>query len=105
SLTASAGAVIWIFQGGHFENLLRYKSLGTLDVTLPILLFGIVFGLSMDYEVLMLSRVREEYVRTGDNTLAVALGLETTGRLITSAAALLVVVIIAFATSSITVMK
>ena len=105
SLTASAGAVVWIFQYGRFEDILRYKSLGTLDVTLPILLFGIVFGLSMDYEVLMLSRVREEYVRTGDNTLAVALGLEKTGRLITSAAALLVVVILAFATSSITVMK
>ncbi|MHB8575834.1 MAG: MMPL family transporter [Dehalococcoidia bacterium] len=105
SLTASAGLIVWIFQYGRLENILRYKSLGTLDVTLPILLFGIVFGLSMDYEVLMLSRVREEYVRTGDNTLAVALGLEKTGRLITSAAALLVVVIIAFATSSITLMK
>ncbi|MGH2602726.1 MAG: MMPL family transporter, partial [Dehalococcoidia bacterium] len=89
SLTASAGIVVWIFQDGRFENILRYDSLGTLDVTMPILLFGIVFGLSMDYEVLMLSRIREEYVRTGDNTLAVALGLEKTGRLITSAAALL----------------
>jgi|GEM_PF-76169 len=105
SLTASAGIVVWIFQDGRFEGILGYTSLGTLDVTLPILLFGIVFGLSMDYEVLMLSRIREEYLRTGDNTLAVALGLEKTGRLITSAAALLIVVILAFATSGLTIIK
>ena len=105
SLTASYGAIVFIFQDGRFENILRYHSLGTIDVSLPILMFAIVFGLSMDYEVLMLSRVREEFNRTGDNTLAVARGLEKTGRLITSAAALLVVVIAAFATSSITLMK
>ena len=105
SLTASFGAIVFIFQDGRLEGLLNYDSLGTIDVTLPLLMFAIVFGLSMDYEVLMLSRVREEYVRTGDNTLAVARGLEKTGRLITSAAALLVVVIAAFATSDIALMK
>lgn len=105
SLTASYGAMVWIFQDGRLEGLLRYTSLGTVDATQPILMFAIVFGLSMDYEVLLLSRVREEYVRTGDNGLAVALGLEKTGRLITSAALLLVVVIGAFATSSVVFMK
>jgi len=105
SLSASYGAMVWIFQDGRLEWLLRYRSLGTVDATQPILMFAIVFGLSMDYEVLLLSRIREEYLRTGDNTLAVARGLEKTGRLITSAAALLVIVIGAFATSSIVFMK
>jgi RND superfamily putative drug exporter len=105
SLTASYGAMVWIFQDGRFEGLLSYESLGSVDATNPILMFAIVFGLSMDYEVLLLSRIREEYQRTGDNALAVARGLEKTGRLITSAALLLVVVIGAFATSSIPFMK
>jgi RND superfamily putative drug exporter len=105
SLSASYGAMVWIFQQGRMEGLLRFNSLGTVDATQPILMFAIVFGLSMDYEVLLLSRIREEYVRTGDNTLAVARGLEKTGRLITSAAALLVVVFGAFATSSMVFMK
>ncbi|HEX6032561.1 MAG TPA: MMPL family transporter [Tepidiformaceae bacterium] len=105
SLSATYGAMVWIFQDGRLEGLLRYESLGTVDATNPILMFAIVFGLSMDYEVLLLSRVREEYNRTGDNTLAVARGLEKTGRLITSAALLLVVVIAAFATSGVIFVK
>jgi RND superfamily putative drug exporter len=105
SLTASFGAMVWIFQDGRFEGLLRYESLGSVNATQPLLMFAVVFGLSMDYEVLLLSRVREEYLKTGDNTLAVARGLEKTGRLITSAAALLVVVFLAFATSNIVFMK
>jgi len=105
SLTATFGAIVWVFQDGRFEGLLHYKSLGISDATQPIIMFAIVFGLSMDYEVLLLSRVREEYLRTGDNTLAVARGLARTGRLITSAAALLVVVNGAFATSEIVVGK
>jgi RND superfamily putative drug exporter len=105
SLSATYGAMVWIFQDGRLEGLLRYESLGTVDATNPILMFAIVFGLSMDYEVLLLSRVREEFNRTGDNTLAVARGLEKTGRLITSAALLLVVVIAAFATSGVIFVK
>lgn len=105
SLTASFGALVWIFQDGRFENILRYESLASVDATNPILMFAIVFGLSMDYEVLLLSRVREEYAKTGDNTLAVAHGLEKTGRLITSAALLLIVINGAFVTSSIVFMK
>ncbi len=105
SLTASFGAIVWIFQDGRFQKELGYTSLGLSEATQPLLMFAIVFGLSMDYEVLLLSRVREEFLRTGDNTASVAHGLEKTGRLITSAAALLVVVIGAFATSSILFMK
>jgi RND superfamily putative drug exporter len=105
SLTASYGAMVWIFQDGRFENILRYRSLGTIDPTMPVLLFAIVFGLSMDYEVLLLSRIREEWDRTGDNSAAVAFGLEKTGRLITSAAGVLVVVAGAFTSASVVFMK
>ncbi len=105
SLTASFGAIVWVFQDGRFAELLDYTPLGLSDVTQPLLMFAVVFGLSMDYEVLLLTRVREEYLRTGDNASSVAHGLARTGRLITSAALLLVVVIGAFATSKILFMK
>jgi len=105
SLGASFGVVTWIFQEGHLSGLLRFTSPGYLDVTQPILMLAIIFGLSMDYEVFLLSRVREEWDRTGDNTTAVANGLQHSGRIITSAALLLAVVIGAFATSNILLMK
>jgi trehalose monomycolate/heme transporter len=105
SLSASFGAIVWIFQDGRMTDLLRYEPLGISDCTAPLLMFSIVFGLSMDYEVLILARVREEYDKTGDNDLSVARGLARTGRLITSAALLLVVVIGAFGTSHIIFMK
>ena len=101
SLTASFGAIVWIFQDGRFAGLLNYEPLGFSDTTQPLVMFATVFGLSMDYEVLILSRVREEYLKSGDNTHAVAEGLGRTGRLITSAAALLVVVVGAFSTSQV----
>jgi len=75
------------------------------DLTTPVLMFCIAFGLSMDYEVFLLSRIQEEYRRTGDNTAAVAMGLQRTGRIVTAAAALLSVTFIAFATSGITFIK
>jgi RND superfamily putative drug exporter len=105
SLTASFGALVWVFQDGRFHNVLRYEPLYLSDATQPLILFAVVFGLSMDYEVLLLSRVREEFVRTGDNETSVANGLARTGRLITNAAALLVVVVGAFITSDILFMK
>jgi len=105
SLGASFGVVTWIFQDGHLSGLLRFTSPGYLDVTQPILMLAIIFGLSMDYEVFLLSRVREEWDRTGDNVTAVANGLQHSGRIITSAAVLLAVVIGAFATSGILLMK
>jgi RND superfamily putative drug exporter len=105
SLGASFGVVTWIFQEGHLSGLLGFVSPGYLDVTQPILMLGIIFGLSMDYEVFLLSRVREEWDRTGDNTTAVANGLQRSGRIITSAALLLAVVIGGFALSGIVIMK
>jgi len=105
SLTASFGVVTLIFQEGHLSGLLGFTSTGFLDVTQPILMLAIIFGLSMDYEVFLLSRIREEWDRTGDNTASVAIGLQRSGRIITSAALLLAVVIGGFATSGIVLMK
>ncbi len=105
SLTASFGALVWIFQDGRFTTVLNYEPLYLSDATEPLILFAVVFGLSMDYEVLLLSRVREEFLKTGDNEQSVAAGLARTGRLITNAAALLVVVVGAFITSDILFMK
>ncbi len=104
SITASFGALVWIFQEGHLATVLDFEP-GPLDPTLPVLLFCALFGLSMDYEVLMLSRMKEEHDRTGDNTHAVAEGLERTGRLVTSAAAIMVTVFAAFSVASVVVVK
>jgi RND superfamily putative drug exporter len=105
SISASFGVVTWIFQEGHLSAVLGFTTPGYLDVTQPILMLAILFGLSMDYEVFLLSRVREEWDRTGVNTTAVAAGLQRTGRIITSAALLLAVVIGGFATSGIVFLK
>jgi putative drug exporter of the RND superfamily len=105
SLTATFGAMVWIFQDGNMAGYLDFTPTGMLDTTTPILMFCVAFGLSMDYEVFLLSRIKEEYDRTGDNTESVALGLARTGRIITAAAALISVVFLAFATSSITFIK
>src|SRR5438034_1409617 len=104
SIGASFGALVWIFQQGHLSSLLNFTA-APLDPSVPVLLFCIVFGLSMDYEVLLISRMHEEYVRTGDNTRAVAGGLERTGRLITSAALIMVLVFASFATAHVTLIK
>ncbi|TCC58538.1 MMPL family transporter [Kribbella pittospori] len=105
SLSAAFGAMVWIFQDGHLSGLLDFTPAGFLDATNPVLLFAVLFGLSMDYEVFLLSRIREEYDRTGDNTQAVALGLQRTGGIITSAALLLIIVVAAFSTSGIVFVK
>jgi RND superfamily putative drug exporter len=106
SLTATFGAMVWIFQEGHLTWLIGDPiTTGTLDTTMPILMFCVLFGLSMDYEVFLLSRIREEWLRTGDNERSVALGLERTGRLITAAAGLLALVFLAFVTSDIGFIK
>ena len=106
SLTATFGAAVWIFQDGHLKWLLGdFQTNGAIELTTPILLFAIAFGLSMDYELFLLSRIKEEYQRTGDNTSAVADGLEKTGRLVTFAALLFVIVMVAFATSQLSVLK
>jgi RND superfamily putative drug exporter len=105
SLSATFGVVVWIFQEGHLSGLLHFTPTGTIDPTMPILMLAIIFGLSMDYEVFLLSRIRERYDVTGDNTAAVASGLQRTGGVITSAALLLVIVIGAFSASGITFIK
>ena len=96
SLGASFGALVWVFQEGHLAWLLGAEGTGALDPTVPVLTFAITFGLSMDYEVFLLSRIKEAWDQTGDNDRAVALGLQRTGRIVTSAALLLVVVFAGF---------
>ena len=106
SLSATFGAMVWVFQEGHLSQWLGgFTVTGALDTSMPILMFCIAFGLSMDYEVFLLSRIKEEYDRTGDNTAAVAMGLQRTGRLVTSAAGLMAIVFLAFATSGVTIIK
>ena len=96
SLGASFGALVWVFQDGHLAGLLGAETTGALDPTVPVLAFAIAFGLSMDYEVFLLSRIKEAWDETGDNDLAVATGLQRSGRIVTSAALLLVVVYAGF---------
>ena len=105
SVFASYGALVFIFQQGNLEGLLNFTSTGFLEATLPILLFTILFGLSMDYEVFLLTRIREIYDETGDNAQSVALGLEKTGRIITSAALVLVLVAGSFTFGDIIIIK
>jgi putative drug exporter of the RND superfamily len=105
SLSATFGAMVWIFQDGHLAELLNFTPTGDIAISTPILMFCIAFGLSMDYEVFLLSRIKEEYDRTGDNTQAVAVGLERTGRIVTAAAALLAIVFVAMGTSSVSFIK
>ena len=104
SISASFGALVWIFQDGHLSSLLNFTP-SSIDPTLPVIMFCIVFGLSMDYEVLLLSRMQEEYLRTKDNRYAVAEGLERIGRLITGAAAIMVGVFLAFALAQVVIIK
>jgi trehalose monomycolate/heme transporter len=101
SLSATFGALVWIFQDGHLQNVLGFQSTGSIDATQPILIFAIAFGLAMDYEIFLLSRIKERYDETGDNRTAVSSGMQRTGRLITSAALLMAVVFGAFGTSKI----
>ncbi len=105
SLTATFGLMVWVFQEGNGADLLGFTPTGLTDISMPILMFCVAFGLSMDYEVFLLSRIKEEYDRTGDNDLAVAIGLEKTGRLVTAAALLLSITFFAFATSGVTFIK
>ena len=104
SLSASFGAVVWIFQDGNLAGLLGITP-GPIEATQPLLMLAIAFGLSMDYEVFLLSRIKEEHDRTGDTETAVIRGLQRTGGIITSAALLLVVVIGAFSTSGVQFIK
>ncbi|ROQ71517.1 RND superfamily putative drug exporter [Streptomyces sp. CEV 2-1] len=105
SLTAMFGAVVWVFQDGHLSGLLSFTSTGDIETTLPVLMFCVAFGLSMDYGVFLLSRIKEEYDRTGDHERSVTFGLRHTGGLITAAAVILAVVMVAIGTSRVTSTK
>jgi RND superfamily putative drug exporter len=96
--------LVWVFQDGNGAELLNFTP-QPIDSTNPVIMFCIVFGLSMDYEVLMLSRIHEEWERTGDNEVAVAKGLQKTGMLITGAAAIMVVVFGSFGLASVVIIK
>ncbi|MEE1938036.1 MMPL family transporter [Streptomyces sp. TRM 70361] len=106
SLTASFGAMVYVFQDGHLKWLVGdFTHTGQLEVTVPLLMFCVAFGLSMDYSVFLLSRIREEYLATGDNTRAVVFGIDHTGRLITAAALVVATVLAALATSQLSLLK
>ena len=105
SLTASFGALVWIFQDGNLSALLGFQPVGFVETTQPVILFCVLFGLSMDYEVFLLSRMKEVWDTTGDNTEAVARGLERSGRIVTSAALIVVVVAGSFAFADIVLIK
>lgn len=105
SLTATFGGMVWVFQEGHGADLLGFTSTGTIDTFTPVLMFCIAFGLSMDYEVFLISRIKEEYDLDRDNEAAVAKGLQQTGGIVTAAAVLLAIVFLGIATSSVSVVK
>jgi RND superfamily putative drug exporter len=105
SVSAAYGILVVVFQWGYLSDQLGFTSDGFIDSTVPILLFCILFGLSMDYEVFLLSRIREEWLRIRNNRHAVALGLEKTGGVITNAALLFVIVTGAFTFTSIIITK
>jgi RND superfamily putative drug exporter len=105
SIVAAFGALVWIFQEGNLSAILGFQPLGFVETTLPVILFCVLFGLSMDYEVFLLSRMKEAWDQTGDNREAVARGLERSGRIVTSAALIVVVVAGSFAFADIVLIK
>jgi trehalose monomycolate/heme transporter len=105
SLAASFGVLVWVFQDGNLAGLLRFEPPNGIEPTIPLMLAAIVFGLSMDYEVFLLSRIQEEYREHGDNARSIVAGLAHTGRVISSAALILLVVIGAFAAGELVFVK
>ena len=105
SLSASFGALVWVFQEGNLHELLNFEPIGFTIAGNPIIMFAVLIGLSMDYEVLLLSRIQESYRRTRDNTAAVAEGLAKTAGVITGAAMVMVVVFSAFALADVVTIK
>ena len=105
SLSATFGAMVWVFQDGNGADLLGFTPTGALTATIPVLMFCVAFGLSMDYEVFLLSRIKEEHDKGSDNTTSVARGLARTGRIVTAAALLMTVVFLSLASSQVTFIK
>lgn len=105
SLTALYGSMVWIFQDGHFSDLLGFTVTGTLNLAIPVLMFCIAFRLSMDYEVFLMSRIKEVHASGSSNVTAVAQGLQRTGGIVTAAAVLMSLVFLSFATSGVSLIK
>lgn len=105
SILSAYGALVFIFQEGHFSSLLQFSALGFVEASAPIVIFCALFGLSMDYEVFLLTRVREEYLKSGDNTQSVAAGMERSGAIITSAAAIVIIVSGGFVSANMIIVK
>jgi RND superfamily putative drug exporter len=105
SILASFGVLVSVFQDGMLSNVLGFQPLGFVEASLPIVLFCVLFGLSMDYEVFLLSRVKEAYERIGENRASVAIGLQRSGRIITSAASIVVLVSLSFVTADDVIVK
>ena len=105
SLSAMFGAVVWVFQEGHLSGLLNFTATGSIETTEPVLMFCVAFGLSMDYGVFLLSRIKEQYDLTGDHRGSVAFGVRRTGGVITAAAAILAVVLVAIGSSRVANVK
>jgi len=105
SLGASFGALVWIFQEGHLSGMLGFEPTGYTVILVPILMFCFLFGLSMDFEVIMLSRIREAWQETGDNTRAIDLGLRRAAGIVTASAAVMLVVFASFGASQLQLIK
>jgi RND superfamily putative drug exporter len=105
SLGASYGVLVWVFQDGHLAGLLDFEPPGGIEPTVPLVMAAVIFGLSTDYQVFLLSRIQEEYRQHGDNRRSITAGLARTGRIITSAALILLVVIGAFAAGELVFVK
>ncbi|SDZ00348.1 putative drug exporter of the RND superfamily [Amycolatopsis xylanica] len=105
SLTATFGVMVWGFQDGNLAGLLGFTSSGYLDNAMPVLMFCAAFGLSMDYELFLVARIREEYLKSGDNNTAVVEGIKKTGAVFTSAALLLAVVFAGLIASKVSIIQ
>ena len=105
SLSATFGAMVWIFQDGHLSGLLDFTPTGTIDLSTPILMFCVAFGLSMDYEVFLVSRIKEHHDAGLANEEAVARGLQSSGRIVTAAALLMSIVFMSLSTGHISFIK
>ena len=105
SLGATFGVLVWVFQEGHLAGILGFDAVGALDATMPLVVFLFAFGLSMDYEVFLLARIKEAWDDSDDNDVAIATGLDRSGRIITSAAALLIIVFAGFAAGELVLIK
>ncbi|MFI6980930.1 efflux RND transporter permease subunit [Embleya sp. NPDC050154] len=106
SITASLGAIVYVFQDGHLRWLVGdFSTNGSLETTMPLLTLAVAFGISVDYEVFLLARIKEEFVRTGDNTRSIVFGIEHTGRLFTAAALIVAATMVALTMSNVTLLK